>query len=217
MAEAYLQTLNEISDQINPEITPIINTIHSGISNLIEKLEIKMNSLINLNNNITIFEKENQTIKESLNNKAITIEQLNQTLKMKEEEIKELQVTLEKLAKRSVQKDKSSNPKKIIQRKRKYSKANEISDLKSALHKLKKRENRLIYFYNFLQARGYQIKEIYENQVKSICTELFTSNSDYNFTYQENEEYDNKFQRDKANVSDYIPIQDISKINPRLF
>ena len=178
LCENYLLTLGEISRQMDPEVSSLINAICSGLSNSIEIFFNKIKKCQCL-----ILEKENLALKE--NNKSLLI--LNQNCSQEVQSLQNKNLEFEKLIKQYEEAKKIKNCEKAIQTRlytqmllktdtqNKKANLKEISRLKKRLRMHKQRENKLIYFYNILDEKGYPVQEIYESQIKSISTERFTS------------------------------------------
>ena len=167
MHETYFNTLSEICHNSENEITSIIKVIVSGLKTTFESMCKK----------IDYNETTNQSIKADIKNLNCNIEKLKGSLDKQIKINNELTEEIGKLKEENKELKKSSLIIKetISQSVQTVEKFENNPDIKN-IHK--KRENKLIYFFNLLEEKGFPVHEIYDEEIKSISTDRFTSLSE---------------------------------------
>ena len=209
MSETYLNTLGEIALQIDPEIGCIINVIYSGLRTTIESYSKKISNLPEILNKLSNFEREKNELKENYQKSENKIQEMCVILSTKEAEIAQLRNEIEKL--NSIKQDDNSSQ-YFKKGKKNKKKDKEICELKKELHLHKKRENKLIYFYNLLEEKGFPVKEIYESQIRSISTERFTSNDESDLSSKD-DDAPKKEGKNKDDKFDFTRILNLSNLS----
>jgi len=152
-------------------------------------------------------------LQEQLKKTLDNIKEKNKIVKVQEEKLRNSDFELNRL-KDELQAYKDEDKKKLKSKKMNKEESNDgdVEELKKQLHVHKKRENKLIYFYNMLEEKGYPVKQIYESQIKSITTERFTSNCDSQLS-NNNDDLKKDEKHEKKNNLDFTPLLNISNIS----
>ena len=221
-AEAYLNSLHDVAKDGNIGVSKLIYVIYQGLFQIISKLN---ENLANINISKANLQKEMQNEISILNQKNAEanskISELENALKQSIEKARIIEKKLEGMNKSKSHglenKEIQTGCENLSLDKENYY-FNTIIKQKADLKKCKKqitilnqRENKLIYFFNLCEEKGYPVQKIYDDEVRHLETDRFEDEDE-----EESENISNsKITNNSLINGSFYPICEIPKTKPK--